>query len=269
MQTQPIQTRAEVPGGTFRMGTDPAAIPALRTHYGVHFRGSFENEVPEQMVTVSPFQLDCFLVTNAQFADFVTARPEWSPAQIAPSQHNGEYLAHWNNGHYSQALADHPVVFVTWHAAQAFCRWAGGRLPSEAEWEFAARASDTREFPWGDELPSPAWANYGASEAQTTTPVGSYPPNPFGLHDLAGNVWEWILDEWEPAYRGKPAIDPIVGEPVADEAIHTITGRRVIRGGSFAGSVINLRTRWRDSHVVTHAAAFVGFRCAYPGIGAA
>ena len=268
MQDRKIRTRArvQVDAGTFRMGVAASRIPPLRTQYDVNFPGSFENEIPEHIVSLSCFQIDCCPVTNERFAEFVFAHPEWSPAQLHPSMHNGQYLAHWINGAHPQEQADHPVVFVTWHAAQAFCRWAGGRLPTEAEWEYAARAGDDREFPWGDEPPSPERVNYSASGLGTTTPVDTYPPNPLGLHDLAGNVWEWMLDEWEPVYSNsdRPRTDPIVGGEVADDTFQDIEGRRVIRGGSFAGAVVNLRTRWRDSHIVTNATEFVGFRCVYP-----
>lgn len=255
---------ALVHGGSFGMGTAEPMIAELRTRYGVSFPGSFENETPLHQVTISSFRMDRNEVTNARFATFVAAHPEWGPGRMLADLHNGQYLNHWSSGSYPEGKGDHPVVFVTWHAAQAFCRWAGGRLPTEAEWEYAARGGDEREFPWGDELPGPDRANYGASGLQETRPVGSYPPNSLGLHDMAGNVWEWLLDEWKPEYSGEPRADPIVGGPVPDDSIERVLSRRVLRGGSFGGGVVNLRTRWRDSHEVTNATDFVGFRCAYP-----
>jgi formylglycine-generating enzyme required for sulfatase activity len=190
------------------MGTSEDTIPELRTRYGVSFPGSFENEVPEHAVTVGSFRMDAYEVANERFSEFVTARPEWGPGRIASEMHNGRYLEHWAQGTYPNGPGGLPVVFVTWHAAQYFCEWAGGRLPSEAEWEYAARAGRTSEFPWGEELPSPERANYGASELGGTTPVGSYPPNPLGLYDMAGNVWEWVLDVWEPVYALGAASGP-------------------------------------------------------------
>ena len=255
-----------IEGGTFCMGLASSSLIEARNRHGVSFPGSFEDEAPAHVVTLSSFRLDRYPVTNEQFASFVADRPEWGPDQLASSMHNGRYLAHWLNGTCPAALNDHPVVFVTWHAAQAYCRWAGGRLPTEAEWEYAARAGDDREFPWGDDLPTPVRANYGSSGLGTTTAVGSYPPNPLGLFDMAGNVWEWVLDEWQ-SDRPEPGTNPIASGEVTDAMLRDVLGRRAIRGGSFAGAVVNLRTRWRDSHVVTNAAEFVGFRCAYP-IGA-
>jgi formylglycine-generating enzyme required for sulfatase activity len=254
-----------VQGGTFGMGTSEPMVAELRSLYGVRFPGSFETEIPLHSVTIGSFRMDRYEITNARFVTFVAAHPEWGPGRRPADLHNGQYLAHWNSGSYPEGKGDHPIVYVTWHAAQAFCRWAGGRLPTEAEWEYAARGGDEREFPWGDGDPSPARANYSAGGLAGTVPVGSYPANSLGLHDMAGNVWEWVMDEWEPAYSGEARTDPIVGGPVPDEAIDEVRGRRVIRGGSYGGAVVNLRTRWRDSHEVTNATDFVGFRCAYPG----
>jgi formylglycine-generating enzyme len=253
-----------VGGGTFHMGVAASSISDLRSRYSVSFPGSFENEIPEHPVTISSFRMDPREVTNEQFSKFVAARPEWGFDRLPPELQNGQYLKHWKNGTYPEGQGGHPVVFVTWHAAQAFCRWAGGRLPTEAEWEYAARAGGDSEFPWGEELPTPEQANYRGSGLGTTMPVGTYPPNSLGLYDMAGNVWEWVLDEWQPTYSAEPRVDPIAGGDVADDKLRAIQGRRAIRGGSFAGASVNLRTRWRDSHVVSNAVEFVGFRCVYP-----
>jgi len=252
-----------VRGGTFRMGTATAAIPLLKRRYNVSFPGAFEGEVPVHVVTVGTFRIDPFEVTNARFFEFVVRNAEWSRVQISPQLHNGHYLEHWTNGTFPSGKADHPVVYITWHAAQAFCRWAGGRLPTEAEWEYAARAARDGEFPWGDDPPSAQLANYSASLVGDTRSVGSYPPNPLGLYDMAGNVWEFVLDEWKSGYPAEPQRDPIVGGAVPMDLV-SVQGRRVLRGGSYGGGDVNLRTRWRDSHEVKNAVAFVGFRCAYP-----
>lgn len=252
-----------VRGGTFRMGIAADSIPELRRRYEVTFPGVFENEAPAHTVTLGDFRLDRHEVTNAEFAEFVAEQPEWGRAALAPDRHNGRYLEHWKDGHDPAGAGDHPVVFVTWHAAMAFCQWQGGRLPTEAEWEYAARAGGDAEFPWGDEPPPPERANYAASGHRGTRPVGSYPPNPFGLYDLAGNVWEFLLDE-DGAYSKGAQQDPVAGGPVAPQAVGGVQGRRIVRGASFGGGTVNLRTRWRDSHPVTNAVEFVGFRCAYP-----
>ena len=253
-----------IKGGTFVMGTAAADIPALKTRYELESPGIFENEMPAHEVTVSDFRIDRFEITNSRFNTFLAANPRWLPENVMPASHNGRYLESWNAGRFPQGQAEHPVVFITWHAAQAFCRRSGGRLPTEAEWEYVARAGDEREFPWGNELPATDRANYGASGIDATVAVGSYPPNEFGVHDLAGNVWEFLYDTWTEEYAAAARVDPVSGGLIADENTLQVSGRRAVRGASFGGSVVNLRTRWRDSHIVTNAIGFVGFRCAYP-----
>ena len=112
-------------------------------------------------------------------------------------------------------------------------------------------------------MPSPSRANYGGDNIDETTPVGSYSPNALGLYDLPGNVWEFLYDEWRDTYTAEAAVDPVAGGWLSAAEIAAVEGRRAVRGASYAGSVVNLRTRWRDSHVVTNAIGFVGFRCAY------
>lgn len=252
-----------VTGGTFMMGTEAADIPALRLRYDVNFPGVFRNETPAHKVTVSDFRIDPHEVTYARFAEFLEAVPEWRKDRLHAREHNGRYLEDWHEGRFPRDKARLPVAFITWSAAQSFCRWRGGRLPTEAEWEWVARAGDSREFPWGNDLPSASRANYGGSGIGRSVEVGSYPPNESGVHDLAGNVWEFLLDEWSPEYQDRTQIDPVVGGTVSDADIRDIAGRRSVRGASFGGSIVNLRTRWRDSHRVGNAVEFVGFRCAY------
>jgi len=246
------------------MGIPSGAVADLRARYALRFPGSFENEVPAHRVTLGDFELDRHEVTKAQFAFFVAERPEWRKERLPAASHNGRYLEDWTDGRHPGGQGANPVVFVTWQAAQAYCRWAGGRLPTEAEWEFAARGGGDAEFPWGDSPPSPDRANYGASGHGRPVTVGSYPPNRLGLFDMAGNVWELVLDAWQDRYTESSQPDPVAGGPVTDEELVRVKGRRVLRGGSFGASVVNLRTRWRDSHETANAAAFVGFRCAYP-----
>lgn len=253
-----------IQGGTFWMGTRASAVPALKQRYAVDFPGVFENEAPRHATTISSFGIDRYEVTNARYFEFLIEVPAWRKDQLLSSLHNGRYLHDWEENRFPEGTADRPVVNVTWSAAQAYCRWRGGRLPTEAEWEFVARAGDDREFPWGDELPSPARANYSASNNGKTTDVGTFPPNDFGVYDLAGNVWEFLYDAWEPRYSDEPQTDPIVGGQLTPQQEANVNGRRAVRGASFGGSVVNVRTRWRDSHVATNAVEFVGFRCAYP-----
>jgi len=256
---------ASLDGGSFLMGTAASDIAALKDRYQLAFPGIFENEIAAHEVTLTDFRIDRYETTNARFAAFLSANPAWLPENVADGSHNGRYLESWHDGQYPHGQAEHPVVFITWSAAQAYCRWRGGRLPTEAEWEFIARAGDEREFPWGNELPVPSSANYGANDIDHTVAVGSYAANEFGVYDLAGNVWEFLYDAWTEQYSAAAQVDPVTGGLLSDEDIPEVVGRRAVRGASYGGSVVNLRTRWRDSHVVSNATEFVGFRCAYTG----
>lgn len=122
-----------IPAGTFTMGSPADSIEVLKSRYEVGYRGVFENEIPAHQVSLSGFGLDAHEVTNRRFEAFVKTNPEWRPGNLTPERHNGDYLKDWEVGRYPAGQGELPVVFVTWHAAQAFCRWSGGRLPTEAE----------------------------------------------------------------------------------------------------------------------------------------
>ncbi len=257
-----------IPAGTFAMGTPAAEIERLQQTYQISFPGLFAPETPRHTVYLAAFYLDKYPVTNAQFKAFVGAKPEWRPDRIPAHLHNGDYLKHWPGSDYPPDKADHPVVFVSWYAVMAYAQWAGKRLPTEAEWEYAARGGLVgKEFPWGDEPVDVSRANYHQSGFGETTPVGSYPPNGYGLYDLAGNVWEYCLDEWQPDfYASSPKSTPVAGDNMfLDDTFLKVTTRRVIRGGSWGGAPVNLRLAYRDSHPPQGAGGHVGFRCARSG----
>jgi len=252
-------------GGSFVRGTDADAVPGLMRRFGVGRRELFEAEIPSHTVTVSPFLMDQHEVTNEQFAAFLKAQPEWGPDRIPAQFHNGQYLKHWQGLAYPPEQAKAPVVYVCWQAAMACARWAGKRLPTEAEWEYAARGGLVgKAFPWGDADADPSRANYQASGINAVTRVGGYPPNGYGLYDMAGNAWEYCVDEWGP-YAAGPQTDPVGGGSLyPGDSFRAVTTRRVIRGGSFGGSPVNLRVAYRDSHPPEGAGPHVGFRCIRP-----
>ena len=252
-------------GATFRMGTDPSDFPRLQQVFGIKRAELFSAEAPQHTVTLGPFYMDKYEVTNALYKMFLDKNPRWRPANIEARLHNGNYLKDWNGDDYPKGKGEHPVANVSWYAAVAFCRWTGKRLPTEAEWEYAARGGlSDKSFPWGDAPADKALANYGASRIGTTTPVGSYAANGYGLFDMAGNVWEYTLDEWRP-YDSGAQVNPVAGGSMfLDDSFYSVTTRRVIRGGSYAGAPINLRVAYRDSHPPDGARDFVGFRCAKP-----
>ena len=254
-----------IPAGSFEMGTAVGDIERLQQIYQLSFAGLFTPETPKHTVYLDAFYMDKYPATNAQFKAFLEAQPQWQPDSIPGQYHNGDYLKHWPGNNYPPDKGDHPVVFVSWYAAVAYAHWAGKRLPTEAEWEYAARGGLAgKEFPWGDDPVDLSRANYGQSGLGETTPVGHYPPNGYGLHDLAGNVWEYCLDEWQADfYASSPTSNPVAGNGLfSGREFLRVTTRRVIRGGSWGGAPVNLRVAYRDSHPPTGAGSHVGFRCA-------
>ena len=222
-----------------------------------------DGEGPVHEVEVSRFMIDRFAVTNAAFAAFVAAtghisdaeRYGWSfvfgtflpddfPATRAVAGADWwrqVYGADWRHPDGPQSTIadrmDHPVVHVSWNDASAYCAWSRTRLPTEAEWEFAARAGSPGPFPWGDELEPHGehrmnvfqghfpHENHCADGYEGTAPVDAFPPNTFGLHNVTGNVWEWCHD-WHAAsyYEHGPRVNPM--GPADGEL-------RVQRGGSY------------------------------------
>jgi formylglycine-generating enzyme required for sulfatase activity len=213
-------------GGT-RARRDRVAIPAGDT---VHGSTRADDERPVQTQRLKAFQIDRTEVTRAMYARCVTAHR--CPKTTVDLQ--------------TDPLL--PMINVNWHEARAFCTYAGGRLPTEAEWEKAARGTDGREFPWGNEADC-ARGNWGNFEGEGPCagrnpghplPVGQYPggASPFGVLDLAGNVWEWVEDRYD--------LEP---------------ERRVVRGGSCCSYFVEPRSANRNAWAPDHRDADLGFRC--------
>jgi sulfatase modifying factor 1 len=260
--TAKASSMAFVPGGTFQVGIDASEIPRFQKIFEISTSQLFQDEIPKHSVTLNNFYIDKTLVTNAQFRVFVAANPEWQPGRIDSELDNGNYLKQWKTPDQPLARPDHPVVNVNWYAAVSYCKWVGKRLPSEAEWEYAARGGKDVLFSWGNEPADKNHANFAASEIKTTTPVGSYPPNEYGIFDMGGNVWQFLLDEWKP-YSSLSQKNPVAVENSFDPtAFRQVKTRRTIRGGSFEGAPVNLWVEYRDSHPPDGSRDFVGFRCA-------
>ena len=233
-----------IPGATFTMGSSESDIARLIARYPGMPRDVFAAESPSRRVTLQRYYMDRYEVTNTQFREFLRANPSWrADASPAPAS-NGDYLKGWSGVDFPAGQARRPVTYITWYAADAYCRWRGERLPTEAEWEYAAAGGQNGEFPWGDLSPTPASANWSEAGINHPTDVGTYAPNGYGLYDMAGNVWEFTSDLWPP--------NPAKPGPV----------RYAIRGGSYGGAEVNLRVRYRDSHPAIGAGPHVGFRCA-------
>ncbi len=192
------------------MGPDPPGM--VKIPVGEFIMGTndwWPKSGPEHRVFLDSFYMDIYEVTNAEYKKFVDATGHRAPD-------------HWKNSTYPPEKKDHPVTFVDWYDANDYCHWAGKRLPTEAEWEKAARGTDGKVFPWGNVFDSEK-GNTPQHGKGGTMPVGSFASgvSPYEVHDLAGNVWEWTSD-WYKAYSDNKHPDENVGEKY-----------RVIKGGSW------------------------------------
>jgi formylglycine-generating enzyme required for sulfatase activity len=300
-----------VPGGEFYMGIDIDAVPK-----DFNVPNSLMDATPSHLVYVDGFWMDKYEVTNEQFAKFVAATGYQTEAEKVPDakdfpevpadklkpfslvfkkprpdqpvdlrNHKGwwdiSYGACWKHpegpGSTIQGRENHPVVHISYEDALAYCQWAKKRLPTEAEWEFAARGGlDRKIYAWGDELtPGGKWMcnawqgdfpyeNTKADGFEGTAPVGSYLPNGYGLCDMAGNAWEWCSDNYRPNYyEDSPKKNP-QGPGASLDPQEANTPKRVQRGGSFL-CADNYCVRYivaaRGKGEVTSAANHIGFRC--------
>jgi formylglycine-generating enzyme required for sulfatase activity len=246
LQISPIDNMVQVyvPAGSFQMGSDAGD----------------SNEKPGHPVTLDAFWIDRTEVTNAMYALCVEA------GKCPPPSSSNSYS---RDSYYGDAQYDnYPVIYVTWDNANAYCDWAGRRLPTEAEWEKAARGTDERTYPWGNEQPAGNLLNFADSNTNfdwsdrtvddgyaDTSPVGNYPDgaSPYGALDMAGNVWEWVNDWYDEAYYGSSPSENPQG-PASGQY-------RVLRGGSWGSSDRSVRAANRS----WYEPGFdydVGFRCA-------
>ena len=253
-----------IPSGDFQMGSNE-----ILAH---------NDEKPVHTVYLDAFYIDKYPVTNAQYKEFVEVNPEWGkPAKwfeqresdnlnIHKMYHDGEYLKHWKTRDYPNGEDDHPVTWVSWYAAMAYANWIGKRLPTEAEWEKAARGGLTGEkYPWGNTIDS-SYVNYDAYVGKTTS-IGKYPANGYGLYDVVGNVYEWCLDKWDKNfYRYSPQNNPISGESIIG-TVNNFTGirsSRILRGGSCVSRPQNVRVAYRSRNTPKFTCFSIGFRCVMP-----
>lgn len=244
-----------IPAGEFQMGIDDSEAEA--------------HEKPAHTVYVDAFYMDAYEVTNAQYKAFIDANPQWHKDRIPDDYHFGNYLKHWDGGNYPSGRGDHPVVYVSWYGAMAYSQWAGKRLPTEAEWEKAARGGLVdQKYPWGDSIDS-GMANYGKAwygKRIPTTVVGSYAPNGYGLYDMAGNASEWCLETYNAdSYKKSSLRNPIAGREnivqIMDNFM-SLRNPRVLRGGSWGSPPNELRVAFRSGHYPIPAYDLIGFRCA-------
>jgi formylglycine-generating enzyme required for sulfatase activity len=247
-----------IPAGEFLMGSIEK--------YGMGNEWGEQYECPQHRVYLNSYYIGKYEVTNAQFARFVgetgyhascdPVMARFYKSELFKSSPEEPDLSVWN-GYYNSETANNPVVCVSWNDAKAYCDWAGLRLPTEAEWEKAARGTDGRIFPWGDEWDTSCCNNSVEQQSGGTTPVGSFPrgASPYGCMDMAGNVREWCND-WYGGnyYRKAPQKNP--RGPRRGK-------NRSVRGGSSEIPLPQLfRTAWRDRGEPAHGGHIVGFRVA-------
>jgi sulfatase modifying factor 1 len=223
-------------------------IPAGEFKRGSHETAGRADEQPQRMIYLDAYAIDAFEVTNERYLKFGEATGHRNPPDI------------YGTGLLTSAkeIEHLPVVQVSWYDAQAYCRWTRKRLPSEAEWEKAARGTEGRRFPWGDDLPTPRHANFDREwdGIRTLEPVGSLPAgdSPYGVKDMAGNAREWVQDWYDPQYY---AFSPERNPRGPEKGVV-----RSIRGGSWHSPIsdIGAAARGRGGFALqTHG---TGFHCA-------
>jgi formylglycine-generating enzyme required for sulfatase activity len=213
--------QAYIPDGTFRMGGMDTAASS--------------DELPDHNVTMKAFWMDKLEVTNGMFTLCVQAGV-CEPPQVFKSDTRDSYFS-------NPEFKDYPVVYVTWQQADAYCTWAGRRLPTEAEWEYAARGNDYRTYPWGDDAPDSSRGNFNYYVGDTSR-VGNFPAGAsmFGVLDMAGNVTEWVHDFYDGNYYAQNVTMNPPG-PGSRSAYF----QRVVRGGTYQDAFIDVRVANRSS----------------------
>jgi len=242
-----------IPAGEFTMGTEQGD-PDMR---------------PAHTVYLDAYYIDPYEVSQAQYKEFTDATGHPPPGPNPQTffiqnyhwldEQYGTYLGWagpyiWKDGTYPEGKGDHPVVMVNWGDARAYCEWAGKRLPTEAEWEKAARGGlEGKKYPWGDEEETTRANHYSIG----TKPVGTYSANGYGLYDMAGNVLEWVADWYHPEYyRTSPRENPKGPE----------TGTlKVVRGGAWVYNLERANVAYRVGNDPQTKFHFIGFRCAKDG----
>ncbi len=236
---QEIPGMVLIPGGTFTMGSDQDGKDARPAH----------------KVYVSPFYIDKYEVTNAQYKAFMDSTGYPAP-YLDPKKYPWAEKYNWENGTYPPSTGNLPVVLVNWEDANAYAQWAGKRLPTEAEWELAARGLEGFTYPWGNQWDSTK-CNSRVNGLNRAVEVSRYTGgvSPYGVFNMAGNVWEWCAD-WYGAdyYKNSPQKNPKGPDRGAT---------RVIRGGSWdTYGIERLKTFARESQFPSVRSYDLGFRCA-------
>lgn len=248
-----------IPAGEFFMGSTPQEAETAYTDAQLRSslleKHTFDAEVPQHSVYLTTYQISRYEITNAQYRAFIetTGRP-------APRGHQGEEI--WKDENFNAETQ--PVVYVTWFDAQSFAEWIGGSLPTEAQWERAARGTQGRIYPWGNDAPKARQHANFARRYNRPTQVGQFPKGatPNGIVDLAGNVWEWCLDEYNPFFYQENSKD--IRQNPLNLRFRDVLRARVIRGGAWDVGSAFLRSSLRFKFYPLDSADTVGFRVVRP-----
>lgn len=249
-------------------------IPAGEFSMGDHHDVGWSDEKPVHDVYLDAYYIDKYEVTNAQYADFLNAYGKNEDAvghELLDIDDSGCLIEKVGDTYQPKAgYENHPVVLVSWYGAGAYAQFYGKRLPTEAQWEKAARGGLVgNKYPWGNNITHDDANYYGTGGRDIwsrTSPVGSFPPNGYGLYDVAGNVWEWCADEYNSTYYSKsPKENPLgPGTPVffVNDDFTNVTAGCVLRGGSCGISASDERCADRYFRAPSNPYGYGGFRCA-------
>jgi len=234
-----ISHMVKVPEGVFIMGTDN-----LRSN---------KADRPTRKLQVPAFWIDKYPVTNAEYAKFVLAKKYRPPLN-------------WNKGVIPEGTADHPVSLISWYNARDYCAWAGKRLPEEVEWEKAARGTDARRWPWGNQMDVSRLNTYYSVGHATAVTTYKHGASVYGAMDMAGNISEWVFDVFKPYATSKETVLTFkarkdqftgTGQENVERSVY-----RVMRGGSWKSDPFSTETYHRNYSLPNMASDFYGFRCA-------
>ena len=237
-QQAPTEDMVLISAGEFQMGSDD--------------NEAHEDEKPVHTVYVDAFYIDKYEVTVGEYKEFIQA--------------TGYPAPDWNKIAEDSPTDQHPIVYVSWHDAMAYAQWVGKRLPTEAEWEKAARGGLVgQKYTWGNAI-DPSKGNYNRNSGGTTV-VGSYPANGYGLYDMAGNAWEWCLDAYDSDfYASSPRENPVSGGTVEDIVSNfaVVKTDRVLRGIAWTDTAEPVLVATRVGRNPAKTRRLYGFRCVKP-----
>ena len=244
----------------FNLPADMVFIPAGEFQMGSMDTETEENTISSVSVSLEGYLIDIYPVTNTQYMTFLVENPQWQKNKIHNELHDGSYLESWLGRRPPRVKENHPVIYVSWYAAMAYAEWIGKRLPTQAEWEKAARGgANGLKYPWGDHI-NAKLANYGM-QVGTTTDVNKFPANEYGIYDMVGNVWEWCISEYQDDTTHQKS--EMNAKDISEITINYLQSNssRIVRGGSWASSERATQLGYHGWAAPNSTHYNYGFRC--------